>query len=144
MKISFIYRNSWKISIVIIYFLIFIMKQLGINIGYNQYLIDYISSSSGYNSKTRDIVLFANLAFLSTITVITFTILKRIKSLLLSLFLLLLIHFFLFSFLIDVIEKTRNYEYNSDSGAIWIVVYPITVCVLLLIAALLDYIKNKK
>ena len=148
MKETFFKKHYGKIIVLPVYFCVLFLGYLGINLIYNQFLIDNLSVSQGYSDDVRNQVLVVNVVLWVIITGMFLTATKvwykKAETLFLILFIsfVVLFQFFLSSSLVDLAEKSEGYEYNPDSGVIWVVIYPLNIIALLIIGACFDRLKN--
>jgi hypothetical protein len=146
---SILIKHYGKIIFLPVYALILCLGYFGINLIYNQYLIDDLSVSKGYSVEVRDTVLLFNILALliSTVSFLLLTAFfyQRQKQLFLFLFIpsVALLQFFLSSTLVDLAEKDNNFEHNSDIGLIWIIIYPLNLVMLFIFGIIFDRLKNK-
>ena len=148
MKETFFKRHYGKVIALPVYFCVLIFGYLGVNLIYNQYLIDKLSVSQGYSVHVRDEALIINVLMWLIVTALflitTAFRYRKNENLFLILFVpsVVLFQFFLSSTLVDFAEKSENYEYNPDGGVIWVVIYPLNVIMLLILGAVFDRLKN--
>ncbi len=142
-------RHFGKITAIPIYLLIMLLNFAGLNLSYNQYLIDFLSSS-GYGIPIRDTVFYFNIILLLIIVILFFTttsiFYRNSKIIFLFLFVpfIMISQFLLTSFLADLDEKLNNYEPDYYINIVWTLIIPFNIIILFAMGLYFDLSKNRQ
>ena len=147
-KNQYFFKHFGLIVFAPTYILVILLSFFKINLVYNDCLVKILNNFYLY-SESREIALFVNMimTFILPLSYLFVTHKKyknnRIKILIVYVMLIVLFQFFFSSFLIDLSDMENNYEANTDSGMIALVIYPFNLIALFIISAFYDFIKNK-
>jgi hypothetical protein len=150
MNEKFVVLNFGKITVLPIFAIIAIADYSGLNLSYNQYYLDSLISDGYRYPQARNDAFITNLFGLVLVTgiffLLTYVFYYNFKKTFLAAFtvFIILLQFFLISFLVDLNDMLGNYEYNSDAGVAAVVIIPITVASLFFTGYLFDSLKNSR